>query len=164
METHVSNVEVTNEYQAVAEPNKDQLQLSDEDTPITKGTNRINPPPIIIQDKKNWPAISQLLRNSKLKSDKNFNDKDGIKIMETYEKCLQTLEHHKVDHFPFKKESDNEIKELPNNLRLKTSLMTLNPRDSIREWLHDLKTEMVLQCHIFCAYFQNLIKLLRTQK
>ncbi|KAG5868858.1 hypothetical protein JTB14_011686 [Gonioctena quinquepunctata] len=114
METCLPNIEASNKFQALAELDEDELKLPDKDTPITKETNSIKPPPIIIKDKKNWPAISQLFRNSNLKSDKNFNDKDGIKIifseMGTYEKCLQTMEQHKIDHSTFKKKSSNEIR------------------------------------------------------
>ncbi|KAG5868863.1 hypothetical protein JTB14_011691 [Gonioctena quinquepunctata] len=109
-ETCIVNVEVSNQFQALADPTMDKQQ----GTSITKDTYRLKPPPIIIKDKKNWPAISQLLRNSNLKSDKDSNDKDGIEMtfseMGTYEKCLQTLGHHKIDHFTFNKKSGNEIR------------------------------------------------------
>ncbi|KAG5863867.1 hypothetical protein JTB14_031620 [Gonioctena quinquepunctata] len=80
----------------------------------THKDTKIKPPPIIIRDKKNWPAICQLLKNLNLKSDKNFNDHDGIKVfynnMETYQKCLEQLEHHKIEYFTFKTNTEKEIR------------------------------------------------------
>ncbi|KAG5888999.1 hypothetical protein JTB14_033929 [Gonioctena quinquepunctata] len=110
METCVPNVEVSNKFAALTEPDMDEHQ----DTTTAKENNKIKPPPIVIKDKKNWPAISQLLKNLNLKSDQNFNDKDGIKMiyneMEKYEKCLKTLEQHKIQYFTFKKKSGKEIR------------------------------------------------------
>ncbi|KAG5868487.1 hypothetical protein JTB14_005879 [Gonioctena quinquepunctata] len=110
METGVPNIEVANKYPALVDSIMDEQQ----ETLITKEINEIKPPPIIINDKKNWPAISQFLRNTNLKSAKNFNDRDGIKViyneMETYQKCIRTLEQHKIQHFTFKTKNEREIR------------------------------------------------------
>ncbi|KAG5863864.1 hypothetical protein JTB14_031617 [Gonioctena quinquepunctata] len=111
METHVPNVEVSNKFQALAEVEPIKII---EDQGITKEIKKAKPPPIIIKDEKNWPAISQLLRNTNSKPDRSFNDKDGIKMVfsktETFDKCLQTLGHHKIDHFTFNKKNGNGIR------------------------------------------------------
>ncbi|KAG5863865.1 hypothetical protein JTB14_031618 [Gonioctena quinquepunctata] len=105
MDTFFPSIEVSNRFQVLAEPDKEVLQSSE---------TKIKPPPIIVKDKKNWPAISQLLRNTNSSSDKNFNDKDRIKMIfsetKTFEKCLQTLGQHKIDHFTFSKKNGSEIR------------------------------------------------------
>ncbi|KAG5879701.1 hypothetical protein JTB14_006486 [Gonioctena quinquepunctata] len=88
----------------------DPLPMQEESRNIKKE----KPPPIIIRDKKNWPAICQLLKNLDLESDKNFNDQDGIKVfyndMETYKKCLEQLEQHKIEYFTHKTNTEKEIR------------------------------------------------------
>ncbi|KAG5897887.1 hypothetical protein JTB14_000767 [Gonioctena quinquepunctata] len=113
MEICTPSIKTSNKYQVLAELDKEKSQSSITDIPIMK-KSKTKPPPIIVKDKKNWPAICQLLKNTNSSSDKNFNDKDGIKMifneMTTFEKCLQTLGQHKIDHFTFNKEKGSEIR------------------------------------------------------
>ncbi|KAG5898506.1 hypothetical protein JTB14_038460 [Gonioctena quinquepunctata] len=107
MDTFFSNIKVSKKFQLLADPVMEEPQG-------TKDTKRTQPPPIIIKDKKNWPAISQLLKNLNLKSENNFNDRNGIKViyneMEAYQKCLKTLEQYKIQHSTFRTKTDREIR------------------------------------------------------
>ncbi|KAG5861335.1 hypothetical protein JTB14_025211 [Gonioctena quinquepunctata] len=120
---YAPNIETNNKFQVLTE--LEETQVEQKETVIStkmpiqlpvmntqKETKK--PPPIIIRDKKNWPAICQLLKNLNLKSDKNFNDHDGIKVfynnMETYKKCLEQLEHHKIEYFTFKTNTGKEMR------------------------------------------------------
>ncbi|KAG5862505.1 hypothetical protein JTB14_036204 [Gonioctena quinquepunctata] len=105
MEISVPNIEVCNRFQVLAEQDKDLLQ------PTDIKERKIKPPPIIVKDKKNWPAISQLLKNTNSSPNTCYNNKDGIKMifneMTTFEKCLVTLGQHKIEYYTFKKKASN---------------------------------------------------------
>ncbi|KAG5871929.1 hypothetical protein JTB14_022404 [Gonioctena quinquepunctata] len=72
------------------------------------------PPPIFIREKKLWPEINETLKNLGIKSIKNYNTRDGIRMMlpnmETYDKCTLTLDQHKVQYHTFKSPQNREIR------------------------------------------------------
>ncbi|KAG5865875.1 hypothetical protein JTB14_016494 [Gonioctena quinquepunctata] len=112
MGTHVPNVEVDNKFQALEELDE-KVQEQHQDSPIIV-KNRIEAPPIIIKEKRHWPNISTTLKNLGIKSEKNFNTKDGLKMilqnMEMYDKCTNTSDQHTVQYFTFNKPQNREIR------------------------------------------------------
>ncbi|KAG5861877.1 hypothetical protein JTB14_004999 [Gonioctena quinquepunctata] len=139
MDTIFPNIEVFNKFQVLADPVMEEN---------TRDIIKEKPPPIIIKDKKNWPAISQLLKNTNSSSNKNFNDKDGIKMifneMTTFERCLQTFNKKKGMEIRaiFKGVAEDfSIEDITNDLKSKG----FHPRVVAR-----FKTEMEDQCQYLC--------------
>ncbi|KAG5867374.1 hypothetical protein JTB14_008490 [Gonioctena quinquepunctata] len=81
-------------------------------------SNNINgvkkPPPIIIREKKHWPKINETLKNFGIKTVKNFNTRDGIRMilptMEMYNKCTDILDQQKVQYHTFSTPQNREIR------------------------------------------------------
>ncbi|KAG5865246.1 hypothetical protein JTB14_038009 [Gonioctena quinquepunctata] len=87
METCIPDIEVSNKYQLLTEPDKDEPNISNE---------VIKPPPIVIREQKHWPNINETLKNLGINSEKNFNTRDGIRMilpsMEIYNKCTRPIQ------------------------------------------------------------------------
>ncbi|KAG5862495.1 hypothetical protein JTB14_036194 [Gonioctena quinquepunctata] len=107
--THtLPDISTQNRFSVLQEIEK-PMEITDP-LPIQKEPRKIKrekPPPIIVKDKKNWPAICQLLKNTNSSPNTSYNNKDGIKMifneMTTFEKCLVTLGQHKIEYYTFKK-------------------------------------------------------------
>ncbi|KAG5895197.1 hypothetical protein JTB14_037795 [Gonioctena quinquepunctata] len=78
-----------------------------------------------------WPAISHLLKNLGIRSKKNLNVRDDIKMqttnMETYDKCISELDQHKVPYHIFSKV---EMKRSPSHLHRGFAHSTANCKDT----------------------------------
>ncbi|KAG5863857.1 hypothetical protein JTB14_031610 [Gonioctena quinquepunctata] len=107
METCIPNMEVSNKYQVLTEPDKDEPNTSNE---------VIKPPPIVIREEKHWPNINETLKNFGMNSEKNVNTRDGIRMilpsMEIYNKCTSTLDQYKIQYHTFNKPQSPIAKEL----------------------------------------------------
>ncbi|KAG5888234.1 hypothetical protein JTB14_014478 [Gonioctena quinquepunctata] len=72
------------------------------------------PPPIFIRDKKSWPTTCQYLKKHGVSSEKNFNTKDGLKMLfssaEKYDVCKSILDKNKIQYHTFKKIENREIR------------------------------------------------------
>ncbi|KAG5874406.1 hypothetical protein JTB14_033163 [Gonioctena quinquepunctata] len=98
MDKFTPNVSTRNSFAVLSNPDPDEPRINHEDIPVNKGKNcqiRLKPPPIIVRDKKVWPAISQLINNLRLKSDEKFQYQKCSKT-DKYKKCLSILDQHKV--------------------------------------------------------------------
>ncbi|KAG5881942.1 hypothetical protein JTB14_027735 [Gonioctena quinquepunctata] len=83
-------IEVENSFAALASTSKGpelndvMYQKQDQEDTQTETTNNndqiIKPPPITIRYKKTWPITCQYLKNQGIRSEKNFNTKDGVKM------------------------------------------------------------------------------------
>ncbi|KAG5868861.1 hypothetical protein JTB14_011689 [Gonioctena quinquepunctata] len=72
------------------------------------------PPPIFIRDKKSWPTTCQYLEKHGVSSEKNFNTKDGIKMLfssaEKYDECKSILDKNEIQYHTYKKIENREIR------------------------------------------------------
>ncbi|KAG5870977.1 hypothetical protein JTB14_006704 [Gonioctena quinquepunctata] len=86
-EIFVPNINVSNKFEVLA----DQDTKNDQ----TSNTGVSNPPPpIVVREKIKWPKISETLKKSGITSVKNFNTRDGIRMilptMDMYTKSPRT--------------------------------------------------------------------------
>ncbi|KAG5891400.1 hypothetical protein JTB14_018457 [Gonioctena quinquepunctata] len=72
------------------------------------------PPPDYCGEKNNWPKISETLKNFGIQSVKNYNTRDGIRMilpsMEMYTKSMDILDQEKVQYQTFPSPPEREIR------------------------------------------------------
>ncbi|KAG5875117.1 hypothetical protein JTB14_028869 [Gonioctena quinquepunctata] len=65
----------------------------------------LKPPPIVIREKKHWPKMNETLKNLGIKTVKNFNTRDGIRMilpsMDMLNKFTGILDQQKVQYHTF---------------------------------------------------------------
>ncbi|KAG5878149.1 hypothetical protein JTB14_036037 [Gonioctena quinquepunctata] len=115
MKTYVANVEVRYKFAVLTEPDTENTEKelleniepqqteeikqneSSQDEMANKNNQAIKPPPISIREKKHWPNICETSKNFGIRSENNFNTRDGIKMifssMEMYNKCTSSTKH-----------------------------------------------------------------------
>ncbi|KAG5862496.1 hypothetical protein JTB14_036195 [Gonioctena quinquepunctata] len=73
-----------------------------------------NPPPIVIREKQKWPKINETLKNYGITSVKNFNTRDGIRMilpsMDSYTKSTNILDQEKVQYHTFRSPQERVIR------------------------------------------------------
>ncbi|KAG5875886.1 hypothetical protein JTB14_000235 [Gonioctena quinquepunctata] len=111
MEASVPTVELGNKFAALAdfdtetpvEKTDSQHHMITQDVTSNSTSEVKKPPPIVIREKKNWPNINESLKNLGIKSVKNFNTRDGIRMilppLESYNKCTDILDQQKVIYY-----------------------------------------------------------------
>ncbi|KAG5884056.1 hypothetical protein JTB14_037461 [Gonioctena quinquepunctata] len=110
MDTVVPNVKVSNRFEALTDPDIEKDIKKDE----TSNVGVLKPPPIIVREKNNWPKISETLKNFGIQSVKNYDTRDGIRMilpsMEMYTKSMDILDQEKVQYHTFPSPPEREIR------------------------------------------------------
>ncbi|KAG5864401.1 hypothetical protein JTB14_001488 [Gonioctena quinquepunctata] len=93
----------------------DPLPIQEESTYAEITNNKtLRPPPLVIRDKKQWPRINETLKSHGIKSYKNFNTRDGVRMilptMEMFNKSKDILDKQKTQYHTFNTPTNREIR------------------------------------------------------
>ncbi|KAG5861334.1 hypothetical protein JTB14_025210 [Gonioctena quinquepunctata] len=74
----------------------------------------LRPPPLVIREKKHWPRINETLKSHGIRSDKNFNTRDGVRMilptMEMFNKSKDIIDQQKIQYHTFNTPTNREIR------------------------------------------------------
>ncbi|KAG5892256.1 hypothetical protein JTB14_034207 [Gonioctena quinquepunctata] len=132
-------IPVQNRFSVFQETGKsmetDPLSIQEESTNSEVTNNKtLRPPPLVIREKIHWPRINETLKSNGIKSDENFNTRDGVRMilptMEMFNKSKDILDQQKIQYHTFNTPTNREIPGDNNN--------TGTPESSAMDELRDL--------------------------